>query len=89
MTRTSTGTAPDIDTAMVLAAGFETTDDYNGPQQEGVAYYQRTIRNGRRWSAAHAFLRPAMRRANLTVVTGAVVTRPPHAAAPRLRSNGV
>lgn len=54
--------------------GLPRNPDYNGPQQEGVAYYQRTIRNGRRWSAAHAFLRPAMRRANLTVVTGAVVT---------------
>jgi choline dehydrogenase len=54
--------------------GVPLNPDYNGETQEGVAYLQRTIRNGRRWSAAHAFLRPAMKRPNLTVVSEAMVT---------------
>ncbi len=41
--------------------------DYNGPNQEGVAYLRRTIRKGRRWSAVHAYLRPAAGRPNLTI----------------------
>ena len=39
------------------------TDDFNGPQPEGFGCYQVSIRNGRRWSAADAFLRPALRSA--------------------------
>ncbi len=54
--------------------GLPVNPDYNGASQEGVAYYQRTIRNGRRRSAAHAFLRPAMKRANLRVVTRAAAS---------------
>jgi 4-pyridoxate dehydrogenase len=57
------------------AAGYPVTDDYNGGQQEGFGRGQYTIRNGRRSSAATAFLKPAMRRGNLTVVTGAHTTR--------------
>jgi choline dehydrogenase len=57
------------------ACGLPWTDDFNGPQQEGVGYYQMTARNGRRSSAATAFLRPAMRRPNLCVVTRALTTR--------------
>ena len=53
--------------------GLPTRHDYNGAHQEGVTYYQRTIRNGRRASAATSFLRPAMRRGNLKVVTHAMV----------------
>src|SRR5262249_49490067 len=45
--------------------------DYNGEIQEGIAYAQRTILNGRRMSAARAFLHPAMRRGNLRVLTHA------------------
>lgn len=56
-------------------AGFSRTADYNGEQQEGVAIYQITTRGGFRESAATAFLRPAMRRSNLKVVTGAHATR--------------
>ncbi len=41
------------------------TQDFNGPNPEGVGSYQVNIRRGRRWSAADAFLRPALRRANL------------------------
>jgi len=51
------------------------TEDYNGKDQEGFGRSQWTIRNGRRCSAAVAFLRPAMRRPNLTVETNALVTR--------------
>ena len=51
------------------------TDDYNGAMQEGFARIQMTLRNGRRCSAATAFLRPAMKRSNLTIKTGALVTR--------------
>jgi choline dehydrogenase len=43
-------------------AGFAWNDDYNGATQEGVGYYQRAIRGGRRVSAAHAFLYPARAR---------------------------
>ncbi len=55
--------------------GLPLDPDYNDGTQAGVAYYQRTIRNGRRWGAAHAYLRPAMARANLTVKTGADAER--------------
>ena len=53
--------------------GLPLNPDYNGASQEGVAYYQRTIRKGRRASAAASFLRPAMRRKNLRVITHAMV----------------
>ena len=55
--------------------GVPRNDDYNGAAQEGVGYYQRTIRNGQRVSAAHSFLRPVMRRPNLHVVTNAFTRR--------------
>jgi choline dehydrogenase len=57
------------------AVGLSRTTDFNGASQEGVGIYQMTIRGGRRNSAARAFLRPAMRRGNVKVVTGAQVTR--------------
>jgi choline dehydrogenase-like flavoprotein len=57
------------------AAGIPHTPDYNAASQEGFGRSQYTIRNGRRSSAATAFLKPAMRRPNLTVETGALVTR--------------
>jgi choline dehydrogenase len=56
-------------------AGLRRTADYNGAVQEGVAVYQITTRGGLRESAATAFLRPAMRRRNLRVVTGAFARR--------------
>jgi choline dehydrogenase len=49
--------------------------DFNGARQEGVGRYQVTCRRGSRWSAADAYLRPATGRPNLTVRTGALVTR--------------
>jgi 4-pyridoxate dehydrogenase len=57
------------------AAGLPATNDYNGAQQEGFCRSQSTIRNGRRCSAAVAYLRPALMRPNLAVETGAHATR--------------
>jgi len=56
-------------------AGLPLNQDFNGATQEGVGVYQITTRNGRRMSAARAFLRPAMKRANVRVETNAFVTR--------------
>ncbi len=56
-------------------AGYPLTDDFNGYQQEGFGPYQLTIHDGRRWSAARAYLHPALGRPNLTCLTGARTTR--------------
>jgi len=56
-----------------VAAGIPRVDDYNGPEQDGISMFQVTQRGGRRWSAADAFLRPALRRPNVELVTGATV----------------
>ncbi|MDX6752285.1 choline dehydrogenase [Geminicoccaceae bacterium 1502E] len=56
-------------------AGIPENPDYNGESQEGVGYFQLTIRNGLRCSAAKAYLKPAMKRPNLRVVTEALTTR--------------
>ena len=56
-------------------AGFPYTDDFNGPQQEGVGPYQHTIKNGKRCSAAVGYLVPALDRPNLTVETEALTNR--------------
>ena len=56
-------------------AGLAVNDDVNGAVQDGVGLSQVTQRRGRRWSAADAYLRPARRRPNLTVRTGARATR--------------
>jgi choline dehydrogenase len=61
--------------AAAEATGLKRRADFNGAEQEGVGIYQMTIRNARRNSAARAFLHPAMRRDNVTVLTGAHVTR--------------
>lgn len=58
-----------------VAAGLARNADFNGPEQEGIGIYQMTIRNARRNSAARAFLRPAMTRPNVTVLTRAQVTK--------------
>ena len=55
--------------------GIPFNPDFNGAVQEGSGPYQTTTRNGRRCSAAVGYLRPAMKRANLTVKTGALVKR--------------
>ncbi|MEW5421153.1 GMC family oxidoreductase [Amorphus sp. 3PC139-8] len=57
------------------AAGYPRTDDYNGERQEGFGVLQSTIGSGRRCSAADAFLRPALERANLHVITGVFATK--------------
>ena len=51
-------------------AGYETTADYNGAQQEGFGPMEQTVHKGRRWSAANAYLRPALTRENCNVVNG-------------------
>ena len=51
-------------------AGFEVTDDYNGCKQEGFGLMEQTIHEGRRWSVANAYLRPALKRDNLQLVRG-------------------
>ena len=56
-------------------AGYPANDDFNGEEQEGFGRYDFTIRNGRRWSAASAFLRPVMNRPNVEVMTEAHVSR--------------
>ncbi len=56
-------------------AGCTSNDDFNGPRQDGIGRYQVTQRDGRRCSTAAAFLRPAMDRPNLTVLTGALAQR--------------
>jgi 4-pyridoxate dehydrogenase len=58
-----------------IAAGHPATDDYNGARQEGFGRWQATIRDGRRCSAAVAYLRPALARTALTVETDALATR--------------
>ncbi len=57
-----------------VSLGIPRNSDYNGTTQQGVSYAQRTINNGRRVSAATAFLRPVLGRKNLTVRTNAHVT---------------
>ncbi|MES2102062.1 MAG: GMC family oxidoreductase N-terminal domain-containing protein [Pseudomonadota bacterium] len=54
--------------------GVPENPDYNGARQEGAGYYQRWIHNNRRWSSAKAFLRPALKRPNLSVRTNAQAT---------------
>lgn len=54
-------------------AGYLATADYNGAQQEGFGPMHMTIKNGVRWSTSNAYLRPAMKRSNLTVITHALV----------------
>jgi choline dehydrogenase len=55
--------------------GIPRNDDFNGAQQKGAGYYHSIARNGRRASCAAAYLRPARNRANLHVLTEALVTR--------------
>jgi choline dehydrogenase len=56
-------------------AGYKTTSDFNGYQQEGFGPYQLTIKDGQRWSAAAAYLRPAVTRKNLITAIGARTTK--------------
>jgi choline dehydrogenase-like flavoprotein len=58
-----------------VAAGIKANDDFNGASQDGAGVFQVTVKDGRRWSAASAFLRPAMKRKNVEVRTGVLVRR--------------
>ncbi|QBK32458.1 choline dehydrogenase [Roseitalea porphyridii] len=49
-------------------AGYEVTDDYNGHQQEGFGPFDMTVWRGRRWSAANAYLKPALKRDSCDLV---------------------
>ena len=53
-------------------AGYELTGDYNGEKQEGFGPMEQTVWQGRRWSAANAYLRPALKRTNCDLVRGLV-----------------
>jgi len=61
--------------AAAQEAGYPFNPDYNGATQEGVGYFQLTTRKGRRCSAAVAFLNPARKRPNLTIITHAQASR--------------
>ncbi len=56
-------------------AGYALTEDYNGAQQEGFGAMQMNVHKGKRWSTANAYLKPAMKRSNLTVRSKVLVER--------------
>ncbi|WP_374331263.1 choline dehydrogenase [Aestuariivirga sp.] len=56
-------------------AGYPVTDDYNGHQQEGFGPMEMTVHKGIRWSAANAYLRPAMKRGKVKLITRAMAHR--------------
>ncbi|EBA16542.1 choline dehydrogenase [Roseobacter sp. SK209-2-6] len=51
-------------------AGYQETEDYNGEQQEGFGPMEMTVYKGQRWSAANAYLKPALKRDNCNLVRG-------------------
>lgn len=61
--------------AACVAAGIPRNDDFNGPTQEGVGYYQLTTRKARRCSTAVGYLKPVRTRPNLKIITDAQVKR--------------
>jgi choline dehydrogenase len=58
-----------------VQAGYMETKDYNGRQQEGFGPMHMTVKNGVRWSTANAYLKPALKRPNLKVISGAMTQR--------------
>lgn len=56
-------------------AGYKTTTDFNGEQQEGFGLFQLTVKDGQRCSSSLAYLAPALKRPNLKVETNAVISR--------------
>jgi len=56
-------------------SGIPSNEDFNCGNNEGCGYFQVNQKNGRRWSAAHAFLKPALQRKNLTLISEALVDR--------------
>jgi choline dehydrogenase len=69
--------SPIVDAVIEAAvqAGVPRNPDFNGSSQEGVGYYQATVGDGRRWSTATAYLKPARNRRNLLVMPEAQATR--------------
>lgn len=71
--------APDPLSAAFLAGcadlGYPLVEDYNDAAPDGASYVQLSLRNGQRCGAADGYLRPARRRANLTVITGATARK--------------
>ncbi len=65
----------DVFIASCEAAGISRISDFNTGEQQGVAYYQGAVSRGRRQSSAHCYLKPARKRDNLVVVTGALCER--------------
>ena len=61
--------------AAAQQAGLPFTEDFNGPQTEGVGRYQINTHRGMRWSGADAFLRPALRRGQVQLQTGAMASK--------------
>ncbi|MBF6619150.1 MAG: GMC family oxidoreductase N-terminal domain-containing protein [Patulibacter sp.] len=61
-----------------VASGVDRNPDYNGPRQDGAGMFQVLQRDGRRWSAADAYLHPVRKRPNLSVVTHGQVERVEH-----------
>lgn len=72
---TETDPLNDAIVASAKQAGIQTTDDFNGDEQEGFGYCQTTTHRGRRSSTSAAFLKPARGRANLTVSPDSTVVR--------------
>ncbi len=58
-----------------MAAGLNRNPDFNSATQEGVGHFQLTVKGGKRNSAARAFLYPALKRKNLALISGVMVTR--------------
>lgn len=58
-----------------VAAGFGRTEDYNGSRQEGFGPMEMTVWQGRRWSAANAYLKPALKRPNVRLMTRTLARR--------------
>jgi choline dehydrogenase len=56
-------------------AGYPMTEDYNGRQQEGFGAMEMTVHKGVRWSAANAYLKPALKRGNVRLITHALAHR--------------
>jgi choline dehydrogenase len=58
-----------------ISLGYPLNKDYNGPNQEGIARIQATISNGRRMSTDYCYLKPALKRPNLTIIIEAMVEK--------------
>jgi choline dehydrogenase len=59
----------------VVEAGYTSTEDYNGYRQEGFSAGDMTVWQGRRWSSANAYLKPALQNKNLTLFKNALVDK--------------